>query len=115
MFTLSDEERQILTTGQNFAKLNSNPAYQWLMETVEYMVEEAQRDHEDALLNGSPDTCLKFGIRFVERRLFRDLVKSNIGRRIEAAKLLAEQIQKQEEGNNEHDASGDPEREHAYT
>lgn len=101
MIRLSEQEREILNLGIEFSKLENSPAYKQIISDMDGWVEESKSEHEDALRKAQfKDPPLIAGIRYIERRDFRNLIRDKVHGIVEQAKSLSKQLQ--EEQQNEH-------------
>ena len=97
MIQLSEQEKEALELGMEYQKWAKSKPCLKIMEELDRLVLEALREHEDTLENitAFPEICLKAGIRYVERRNFRDAVKKHVSDVIGNAIELAKQIEQE--------------------
>jgi phosphotransacetylase len=96
---LTDEQRETLKLGQEFAKLQHSPAYQKQLEKLTEWVESAKNEYEAALLNPDcfPEIRNNYGVRYVERRKLRLQLEQWVDSIVSDAYELAAQLKGEDE------------------
>lgn len=91
---LTDEQRETLKLGQEFAKLQHSPAYQQMLIKLNEWVKTAEDEYQATLLNPDcfPEIRNNYGVRYVERRKLRLQLEAWVDSIVSDAYELAAQL-----------------------